>query len=75
MGEVSREQLHRIAGLAFVAVVTVCLLALAFASASGGLAAAPATVVYALAAGFGLECCGAVWAQAWRGQPSGALRG
>ena len=41
--------------LLFVAAVTTGTLAMAFAAMGGGLRSAPATVVYALTAAFGLE--------------------
>ena len=55
------EKLHRATGLVFVLAVTVCLLAFVFAQAAEGLAGLPAVLVYAFAAGFGLEFVGAAW--------------
>jgi hypothetical protein len=52
---------RRYGELAFVAVVTACLLALVGVEASEGLASLPGAVLYALAAGFGLEFVSAVW--------------
>ena len=56
----------RYAGLVFVATVTVCLLAFAFGQAARGVPGVPGLVVYAFAAGFGLEFMGAAWTGGWR---------
>jgi hypothetical protein len=58
MTETTREKRHRAAVLMFMAAVTAVLLALAFGQAARGAAGLPAVVVYAFAAGFGLEFIG-----------------
>jgi len=55
------DKLHRATGLVLVSAVTVCLLAFVFTQAAKGLPGLPAVVVYAFAAGFGLEFMGAAW--------------
>ncbi len=55
------DKLHRLASLAFVFAVTTFLLASVFLEAARGPAGIPGTVVYAFAAGFGLEFLGAAW--------------
>lgn len=67
-----REKLHRTAVLVFMAGVTAVLLALAFGQTARGAAGLPATVVYAFAAGFGLEFVGSVWST--RGRAAGEGR-
>ncbi len=47
--------------LAFMSVVTACLLAFVFGQAATGPAGLPAVVVYSFAAGFGLEFVSAAW--------------
>ncbi|MGI8710693.1 MAG: hypothetical protein ACR2LA_06850 [Acidimicrobiales bacterium] len=47
--------------LAFMSVVTACLLAFVFSQAAKGPAGLPAVVVYSFAAGFGLEFVCAGW--------------
>lgn len=46
--------------------ITTCLLAMAFGQAGRGIAAAPGILVYAFAAGFGLEFIGSAWTGRWR---------
>ena len=50
---------------AFVASVTLCLLAFVFGQAARGVHGLPGMVVYAFAAGFGLEYMGAAWTGGW----------
>jgi hypothetical protein len=47
--------------LAFMSVVTACLLAFVFSQAAKGPAGIPAVVIYSFAAGFGLEFVCASW--------------
>ena len=61
MTRARRDKLHRSAVLAFMAVVTICLLALAFSSPGPGAAGWLESGVYSLAAGFGLEFLGSAW--------------
>lgn len=49
------------AELAFVALVTACLLAFVFSQAARGPSGLPGVVIYGLAAGFGLEYVSSVW--------------
>lgn len=56
------QQVHRLAVLAFMALVTACLLGLVFTLAARGLAGWPGVLVYGFAAGFGLEYLGSAWA-------------
>ena len=53
---------YRYLALAYVALVTAVLLALVVEQASRGPAALPGVVVWALAAGFGLEFISSGWA-------------
>jgi hypothetical protein len=65
---------RRYGELAFVAVVTACLLALVAVEAAEGPASLPGAVLYALAAGFGLEFVSAVWTgRGPRGGPRASL--
>jgi len=66
MAETTLQRVHRYAGLLFVGIVTVCLLAFVFSQAERGLSGLPAAAVYAFAAGFGLEYLGAAWTGGWR---------
>jgi len=66
MRESTAQRITRYVGLVFVATVTVGLLAFAFGQAARGVAGVPGLVVYAFAAGFGLECMGAAWTGGWR---------
>lgn len=59
--------MHRSALLTFMAVVTICLVALAFSRPGAGATEWLGTVVYSLAAGFGLEYLGTAWAGAGTG--------
>lgn len=52
---------RRYAELAFVALVTACLLAFVFSQAARGPVALPGVVVYGFAASFGLEYVSSVW--------------
>lgn len=61
MTRTRRDRLHRSAVLAFMAVVTICVLALAFSRPERGAAGWLGTAVYSLAAGFGLEFLGSAW--------------
>ena len=72
MTRTRRDKLHRSAVLAFMAVVTIGLLGLAFAEAGQGAAGWVEVVVYSLAAGFGLEFLGSAWAGAGTGLDDGA---
>ena len=56
-----RERTSRILVLAYMAAVTAFLLSFAFAAAAKGPSGFPGMVVYALAAGFGLEFVAATW--------------
>ena len=56
-----RERASRILALAYMAAVTAFLLTLAFAAAAKGPSGIPGLLVYALAAGFGLEFVAASW--------------
>ncbi len=60
------QRMTRCLSLAFIAGVTVCLLVFAFGQAARGVSGLPGMVVYAFAAGFGLEFMGAAWTGAWR---------
>jgi len=64
------HRVHRLAVLAFMAAVTVCLLALVFGQATRGPSGLPGAVVYAFAAGFGLEFVSSAWTGRWRGPHS-----
>lgn len=66
MAETRLQRVNRYAGFLFVASVTVCLLAFVLVQAQRGAAGVPAVVVYAFAAGFGLEFVGAAWTGGWR---------
>lgn len=55
------EKVNRLASLIFVLAVTVCLVAFAFVQAARGPSGLLGVVVYAFAAGFGLEFVGAAW--------------
>jgi len=55
------EKAHRLCGLVFVFAVTTCLVAFVFVQAPKGFPGFPGAVVYAFAAGFGLEFLGAAW--------------
>jgi len=66
MRETTVQRMNRYVGLALVASVTVCLLAFVFGQAAAGVSGVPGMVVYAFAAGFGLEFMGAAWTGAWR---------
>ncbi len=59
------DRVHRLIVLAFMAAVTACLLAFVFGQASRGPAGLPGVVVYAFAAGFGLEFLGSAWTGRW----------
>lgn len=61
MNEQTIETIKRQIRLVFMGAVTVAMLALTFEQARRGLPAVPATVVYALTVGFGLEFLAAVW--------------
>ncbi|MBA3358424.1 MAG: hypothetical protein H0U20_03090 [Thermoleophilaceae bacterium] len=61
MSEKTIRITRRYAELAFVAVVTACLLAFAFSQAARGPAGLPGVVVYGFAASFGLEYVSSVW--------------
>ncbi len=54
-------KLHRYLAVVYVALVTALLLALVAEQASRGPAALPGALVYALAAGFGLEFVWSAW--------------
>jgi len=66
MREITVSRMYRHAGLLFVASVTVCLLAFVAGQAARGPEGLPGLLVYAFAAGFGLECIGAAWTGGWR---------
>ena len=61
MNEKTIRTTRRYAELAFVAVVTACLLAFVFSQAARGPAGFPGVIVYGFAAGFGLEYVSSVW--------------
>jgi hypothetical protein len=61
MRENTMHRVHRVAVLAFIGTVTACLLALVFEQAARGPSGLLGGVVFALAAGFGLEFVGSVW--------------
>jgi hypothetical protein len=61
MNEKTIQAIRRYAELAFVAVVTGCLLAFAFSQAARGGAGLPGVAVYGFAAAFGLEYVSSVW--------------
>lgn len=56
---------RRYGQLAFMSVVTACLLGLVLGQAAKGVAGIPGVVVYAFAAGFGLEFVSAAWTGRW----------
>ncbi len=56
---------RRYGQLAFMAAVTTCLLAFVFTQAGRGVAGLPGAVVYAFAAGFGLEFVSSAWTGRW----------
>ena len=58
--------------LAFMALVTACMLAFALHQAARGVAGLPGLVLYSFCAGFGLECVGSLWRGRWGGGPGGA---
>jgi len=68
VGEITVQTVHRIAVLAFMALVTTCLLALVFGLASRGWSGLAGMVVYGFAAGFGLEFLGAAWSGRFAGR-------
>ena len=70
MRENSMHRVHRLAVLAFMAAVTACLLALVFEQAIRGPSGLLNGVIYALAAGFGLEFV----SSAWTGRAGGPTR-
>ena len=57
---------RRYGQLTFMAAVTACLLAFVFIQAAKGPTGIPGAVLYALAAGFGLEFVSAAWTGRWR---------
>lgn len=61
MSEKSIRLARRYAELAFMAVVTACLLAFVFSQAMRGAAGLAGVVVYGLSAAFGLEYVSSVW--------------
>lgn len=61
MSETAIQRVWRFVELAFVTAVTACLLAFVFVLAARGPAALPGAVVYAFAAGFGLEFVASTW--------------
>ena len=61
MTENNMHRVHRLAALAFMGTVTACLLALVFEQATRGPSGLLGGVVFALAAGFGLEFVSSVW--------------
>jgi len=65
MKEITVSRMCRHAGLLFVASVTVCLLALVPGQAARGAEGLAGLLVYAFAAGFGLEFVGAAWTGVW----------
>lgn len=71
MSETTLQRVHRNAGQLFVAAVTVCLLALVISQATRGPEGLPGVLVYAVAAGFGLESTGAAWSGRWRRRAAG----
>lgn len=54
--------------MVFMAVVTGCLLVLVFSQAERGATGLTEAVVYAFAAGFGLEFVGSTWTGRWAGR-------
>ena len=61
MRETTMHRVHRVAVMAFVGAVTTCLVALVFEQATQGPSGLLGGLVFALAAGFGLEFVGSVW--------------
>ena len=61
MTENTMHRVHRVTLLAFMGAVTACLLALVFEQATQGPSGLLGGVVFALAAGFGLEFVASVW--------------
>jgi len=61
MRENTMHRVHQMAVLAFMGTVTACLLALVFEQAARGPSELLGGVVFALAAGFGLEFVSSVW--------------
>ncbi len=55
------HRVHRLMVLAFMGGVTACLLALVFEQATRGPSGLLGGVIFALAAGFGLEFVGSMW--------------
>lgn len=70
--ETLRRESARYAQLAFMAAVTALLLALVAEQTGRGPAGLPATVVYAFAAGFGLEFVGSAWRGERRNRGAGS---
>ncbi len=66
MRERGVQTAQRVAVLVFIASVTTVLLAFVFGQAARGLAGLPGVLVYAFAAGFGLEFLGSAWTGGWR---------
>lgn len=66
MRETTVQRAHRVAVLVFIATLTTVLLAFVFGQAARGLAGLPGVLVYAFAAGFGLEFLGSAWTGGWR---------
>ena len=69
MRENTMHRVHRVAVLAFMGAVTACLLALVFEQATQGPSGLLGGVVFALAAGFGLEFVSSVWTGRAGGPP------
>lgn len=65
MRETFALAIRRHGRLAFMAVVTTCLLAFALSQATRGVGGLGSATVYAFAAGFGLEFVGSAWAGRW----------
>jgi hypothetical protein len=70
MTETTIHRVQRLAVLAFMGAVTVCLLALVFAQATRGSNGLMGVVVYAFGAGFGLEFVASAWTDRGRGTHS-----
>ena len=72
MSEYARRHGRRHTELVFMSAVTALLLALVAGETSRGLDGLPGMLIYALAAGFGLEFVSASWRGRWR--PEGGER-
>lgn len=70
MNETTARRVQSHAGALFVATVTTCLVAFVLTQMARGLPGVPAALLYAFAAGFGLEFLGSAWTGRWSTHPA-----